>query len=80
MIFQRAFENPVELSVRQRAVEKERGRKWFRSLSRWDKDELGNQFVLGDFDWRDWLEQKPSSAFLAGAEDERIHWEMMGGH
>lgn len=63
------------LNARQRMAERARGAKWFHGLSRSDKGELGDAFVLGTFDWRDWLHAKPSGAFLSGAEDERLHWE-----
>ena len=59
----------------------ERGQEWFNQLTPHDKDELGNQFVLGTFDWMDWdnwFDQPPSAAFLNGAEYERLLWESGG--
>ena len=54
------------------------GQAWFKLLSTADKWTLGDQFVLGTFDWRDWdhwLSKPPSRAFLNGAEYERKLWE-----
>ena len=61
--------------VRQRAQQRAKGEKWFKGLSTADKFLLGDAFVLGDFDWRDWLPSQPTGAFLAGAEYARLLWE-----
>lgn len=50
------------------AAQRAKGAAWVNSLSRSDVFELGDAFVLGSFDWRDWLTSKPSAAFLRGAE------------
>jgi hypothetical protein len=61
-----------ELSMRQRMAEYDRGREWARELhKRGQLGDLGDELVLGTFDWRDWLDRKPSSAFLNGADYER---------
>lgn len=65
------------MTVRQAGVERARGAEYFRGLSPLDKHELGDQLVLGDFDWRDWFRSKPSSAFMNGVDAARIHWEIM---
>lgn len=61
---------------RDTAREKARGAAWFKTLDNVARGDLGDEFVLDLFDWRDWFETKPSSAFLAGADEARMHWEM----
>jgi hypothetical protein len=34
---------------------------------------LADALVLGDFDWRDWFDDKPSKDFLRGFTDEAMH-------
>lgn len=67
--------NPM--SMREAQAERAKGKKWFKELSTPEKWELGDQFVLGSFDWTDWLEKKPTSAFLNGADEERMYWQDM---
>ena len=58
--------------------EKDRGRRWFRDLPSDLKGTLGDDFVLGTFDWREWgLDAKPSRMFLNGADEARMDWECM---
>lgn len=38
--------------------------------------ELGDQLVLGDFDWRDWLSEPPPRGFLDALDKERMLWEV----
>lgn len=64
-----------ELTVRERAAERARGRAWFNSLGASDRGRLGDELVLGEFDWRAWLPSKPTSAFLNGADAARMEWE-----
>lgn len=64
------------MTVRQATAERKRGRDWFFGLDNLARGELGDALVLGDFDWREWLTTKPSAAFLNGADDARIEWEM----
>jgi len=64
------------MTVREAMKERARGREWFFSLDSTARNELGDAFVLGEFDWRDWLSTKPSAAFLNGADDARVLWEM----
>lgn len=57
----------------------DRGEEWFKALSQDEKYDLeydvGDQFVSGNFVWRDWgFRSKPSAAFLKGAERARNHW------
>jgi len=61
-----------------RNADYEKGAQWYKKLSRTDKWELGDQLVLGSFDWHDWgFASKPSSAFMNGAERERMLWEQI---
>jgi hypothetical protein len=62
-------------TVRQKIKERAAGRKFFRGLTRAAKDELGNALVLGYFDWTDWLDTKPTAAFLSEVDRERMYWE-----
>jgi hypothetical protein len=41
----------------------------YRRLSREDKQKLGDQLVLGEFDWMDWFSDKPHPDFLRGFKD-----------
>lgn len=64
------------VSIRKRAKDRKAGRQFFRKLASHDKWELGDQFVLGSFDWREWFSARPSAAFIDGVEDERLYWEV----
>jgi hypothetical protein len=50
-------------------------RRFWASLSDTSRWLLGDQLVLGDFDWRDWFEKKPTPCFLNQLDDERMSWE-----
>ena len=57
----------------------EAGRRWFRSLTREAKWELGDALVLGTFDRLEWgFDAKLPPGFLRGVDDARILWEMDG--
>lgn len=47
-----------------------RGRTWAKQKSLAEIGTFVDAMVLGDYDWRDWFSDKPSSMFLAGAVDE----------
>ncbi len=67
-----------QLDARQAGKDRERGARWFRDLPEHLKNDLGDEFVLGTFDWRDWgFASRPSGAFLNGADEARMHWEIM---
>ena len=66
------------MNIRTREKEQSRGKTWFNSLSSSDKFSLGDQLVLGEFDWRDWFDSKPSSIFMNAVEAARMHWEIVG--
>ena len=57
--------------------EREKANRWFQDLDNWQKWELGDQLVLGEFDWREWFEAKPSATFMNAIDSARINWEMM---
>lgn len=55
--------------------EREDARSFWKGLSNTSRWLIGDQLVLGDFDWRDWLSSKPSRAFLDELDQERMLWE-----
>lgn len=63
------------MSTRARGGEKEKARKFWARLGSWERGELGNQLVLGDLDWRDWFDKKPSRAFWDEVDELRMAWE-----
>jgi hypothetical protein len=63
------------VNVRETIAEKANALKFWKGLDRRDRFELGDQFVLGTFDWRDWFTKKPSRVFLDEVDRERILWE-----
>ena len=65
------------MNVRQRIRERERARLYFKALDSFQRAEIGDQLVLGDFDWRDWFVSKPSAVFLNALDEERINWEIL---
>ena len=44
----------------------------YRRLDRYAKGDLGDQLVLGEFDWMDWFSDKPHPDFLRGFKDAWI--------
>lgn len=54
--------------------------RWVDSLSSRDLGELGDALVLGEYDWRDWFNEKPSRAFMSAVEERRIYREIMDPH
>ena len=68
-----ARRNPRRRALPQTArMVREKARKFVRGLSRQQLGELGDALVLGEFDWRDWLPEKPSGALLRAIDEERI--------
>ena len=55
--------------------EREKARRFWKSLPTRDRNDIGDALVLGDFDWRDWLESKPTRAFLDEVDELRMLWE-----
>ena len=56
----------------------QRMRKFWNSLSEDEKNQLGDELVFGSFDWRDWLENKPTERDLNMLDRMRIDWEIGG--
>lgn len=56
--------------------EADKARKFFRGLSRREKNQLGDELVRGTFTWSEWMRSKPSAAFLRALDEERIDWEI----
>lgn len=69
------------MADRKREAEVKAGMRWFNQLDPRHKWDLGDQFVLGTFDWIDWEEtlplkqRPPTDAFLEGAEQARLCFE-----
>lgn len=75
-----ARRNPKRRALPQTArMVREEARKFVKGLSRQQLGELGDALVLGEFDWRDWLHEKPSGALLRAIDEERILAEEEGG-
>lgn len=54
---------------------REAARRLWQGLSEEQRGELGDQLVLGGFDWMDWMEEPPPKGFLVALDEERIRWE-----
>lgn len=55
-----------------------RGERWARELDMDRVHALIDALVLDDFDWREWLDERPSSTFISAAFDEAQYREEMG--
>jgi len=58
-----------------RRDERAAARRFIAGLSRAQLFELGDQLVWGTFDWREWMNRRPSPAFLRALDGERIYAE-----
>jgi hypothetical protein len=59
-----------------RRHEKERAAEFWRGLDSSERFELGDQLVLGTFNWREWgLPTLPGSVFLNHVDYLRMLWE-----
>jgi len=65
----------MTLSVREKMRETDRAKRFAASLHIADVWALRDQLVLGDLDWRDWFDTKPSGYFLARLDEELIYRE-----
>ncbi len=63
------------MSIEQMQTERKRGAKWAKSLPMDCVHAVVDAMVLGEFDWRDWLDTKPSAVFLNAAFTEAQHRE-----
>ena len=63
--------NPRHRTVREvkESREYKAGAAAYRRLDRRSKDHLGDQLVLGEFDWMDWFSDRPHPDFLRGFKD-----------
>jgi hypothetical protein len=51
---------------RKAAADRKRGREWASGMTASDADQIDAARFGGEWDWRDWLEEKPSAAFWQG--------------
>jgi hypothetical protein len=49
----------------------------WRDLDNHERWGLGDQLVLGDFDWMDWFSDPPPKGTIAALDKLRIEWEGM---
>jgi hypothetical protein len=63
-----AFMHPRR-NPREQSREYKAGAAAYRGLNRYEKGQLGDQLVMGDFDWMDWFDDKPHPDFLRGFKD-----------
>lgn len=67
-----------QLTCDDRRREREKARAWWNNLSAAERWELGDQLVLGTFDFMDFgLSRRPSSVFLNEVDYQRMLWESM---
>ena len=65
-----------EMTARDVMREKEKARKWWDALPTEHRWTLGDDLVLGEFDWRDWgFSSRPSRAFMNEVDYLRMLWE-----
>lgn len=62
-------------AVRDRMQAIEAARKFWNGLDNAARWQLGDDLVLGEFDWRDWFDKKPEPAFMNELDQLRMHWE-----
>ena len=56
-------------------ADRESAKKFWQSLHRSDRFEIGDQLVLGDLDHHEWFGCKKSAAFLNELDRQRMLWE-----
>jgi len=49
------------------SAERDRGKRFARSLNPRERGDFIDALVLGDYDWRDWFHERPHGAFLNAA-------------
>ncbi len=66
-----ARSNPRERTIREvkESRQYKAGAAAYRQLDRYAKGQLGDQLVLGEFDWMDWFADRPHPDFLRGFKD-----------
>jgi hypothetical protein len=64
------------MTVRQRQRQRARARAWWASLNDAQRHQLGDELVLGCWEWIDWgFERAPSPTFLDEVDRLRMNWE-----
>lgn len=63
------------LTPKQRTSEIVKAKRFVNSLHRSERWELNDRLVLGDFDWRDYFESRPTGTFLNAVADELSYQE-----
>jgi hypothetical protein len=67
------------MNIHQRQREREKAKEFWECLSPSERWGLGDQLVLGSFDWMDWgFTKRPSGAFLDEVDYLRMLWECEG--
>ena len=66
------------MTIASRKRDRENARKFFLGLSHRQREDLGDQLVLGTFSWSEWMASKPSPTFMRALDDERFQWEEDG--
>jgi hypothetical protein len=51
-------------------------KRFWNSLDHADRNRLGDEFVLGTFDWSEWFDRKPAAGVLSEVDRLRIDWEI----
>lgn len=64
------------MNIRQAMLDRVKAKTFWHGLRDADRAEIGDQLVLGTFDWRDWFPSKPSAAFMNELDRQRILWEV----
>lgn len=64
------------MNTKELGREKQKAKRFWDGLDSRARGELGDAFVLGTFDWREWFDAKPSKALLEEIEYQRLLWEM----
>ncbi len=65
------------MNPRKRERERAKARTFWRRLSNAERSQIGDDLVLGTFEWSEWLGAKPTGTFLRAVDEERIGWEIM---
>ena len=71
LAFMHPRRNPRERTIREikEGREYKAGAAAYRRLNSYERGQLGDQLVVGDFDWMDWFSDRPHPDFLRGFKD-----------
>jgi hypothetical protein len=64
-----AIMHPRRPNPREQSREYKAGAAAYRAMNSYEKGQLGDQLVMGDFDWMDWFSDRPHPDFLRGFKD-----------